>query len=37
MTAERLIELAAHMVRALGVVAIDFINTLNNLLMLNSN
>ena len=37
MTVEQLIELVAHMVRALGAVAIDFINTLNNLLMLNSN
>ena len=37
MTVEQLIELVAHMVRALGAVAIDFINTLSNLLMLNSN
>ena len=37
MTVARLIELAAHMVRALGVLAIDFINTISNLLMLNSN
>ena len=37
MTIVRLIELAVRMVRALGVVVIDFINTPNNLLELNSN